>query len=197
MKSLTNKEKEILLILVKDFSSDYNSNSLSKVSNLTPRGTLKILKNLKSMDILVGKKMGKAVFYKVKLDDEYVFRLISLLLMEESRIKAPRWLSEFKALFEYVEIAVIFGSVVKRPENARDIDLLIVFKRNKHDLVARIINERRKISSRPIHQVKQEYDDLISNMKRKDEVLLNIVKTGIVLQGHEKLVGAIRDVSGF
>ena len=197
MKRLTNKESEIILTLFKDFTNDYNANSISKKIGITPRGALKMLKNLKSQNILTSRRLGKAVFYKINLSDEYIIKLISILLMEESREKASRWLSELKGLLEYADIAIIFGSIIRNPKTANDIDLLIVFKKEKYSMIEKEINQRRKISTKVMHVVKQTSDDLIKNLKKKDEVILDIIKKGYVLQGYEKLVKIIENVTSF
>ena len=195
MKGLTKKESEILLSLFKDFTNNYNANSLSKKIGITPRGALKMLKNLKSQNILTSREFGKAVFYKINLGDEYAIKLMSILLMEEAREKASRWLSEFKELLECVDIAIIFGSIIRNPKTANDIDLLIVFKKERYSMIEKEINQKREISSKVIHVVKQTPDNLIKNLKKKDEVVLNIIKSGYVLQGYEKLVKIIENVT--
>lgn len=197
MKVLTKKEIEILLILFKDFTKDYNANSISKVVEITPRGALKILKNLKAQQLLISKQLGKGVFYKINFDDEYSIKLISILLMNESREKASRWLSEFKDLFKHVEIVMIFGSIIRNPKTAKDIDLLVVFKKEKYRAIEKIIDKRRSISVKAIHLVKQEPNSLIKNLKKKDEVILSIIRKGYVLHGHEKIVRIIKNVTSF
>lgn len=183
----------MLLRLFKDFNSDYNANSISRLVGITPRGALKILKNLKKNNLLISRQLGRAVFYKINFNDEYAVKLISILLMNESREKASRWLSEFGELFWHIDIAIIFGSVIRDPKTANDIDLLVVFKKEKYETVSQIIDKRRAISTKAIHVVKQSRKDLVKNLKKKDGVLLNIIKKGYVLYGYEELVGVMKD----
>tara|TARA_B100000315_G_C14403810_1_gene507716 strand:+ start:285 stop:878 length:594 start_codon:yes stop_codon:yes gene_type:complete len=197
MKPLSNKETEILLLLTKDFSNDYNSNNITKKIKITSAGSFKAMKNLEKQKLITGKKMGKAVFYKPNLEDYYVFRLIETLLIKEAREKATRWLEEFKELFEHVDIAIIFGSIIRNFKTANDIDLLIVFKKEKHKTIKQIIAKRRIISTKAIHTVKQTPKDLTKNLKNKDKVLLNIIKRGYALHGYEKLVEVIKNVTRF
>lgn len=197
MKTLTKKEIEVLLTLFKDFTKDYNANSLSKLTGITPRGALKILKNLKSQNLLVSKQLGKATFYKINFNDEYAIRLLPILLMNESKEKATRWLAEFDELFEHIDIAIIFGSIIRNPKTAKDIDLLIVFKKGKHSIINEIIEKRRNISTKPIHLVKQTPNDFIKNLKKKDTILLNVIKRGYVLTGYDKLIKLLKNVTSF
>ena len=87
MASLTEKESEVLLKLFKDFSQDYNANSISKQVNITPRGALKMLKNMEKEKLIIGRKLGKAVFYKPNLTDIYTIKTIETLLIGETRDK--------------------------------------------------------------------------------------------------------------
>src|SRR3989344_5894972 len=112
MVSLTKKESEIVLKLFKDFSKNYNANSISKEINISSRGALKILKHLEKEHFVTSKKLGKAVFYKLSLYDLYVRKIVELLLIEESRNKAQRWIEEFKEIFDYSEVIIIFGSII-------------------------------------------------------------------------------------
>lgn len=197
MSSLTPKENEVLLVLFKDFNKDYNSNSLSKIVGITPRGALKILKNLHKQNLLMRKQFGKAVFYKVNLEDYYAFRTLETLLIYEAREKVPRWLAEFKELFKDVEIAIIFGSIIRNPKQANDIDLLLVFTQKNLKQVKSFINEKNKILLKPIHPIMQSLNDIKKNLKKKDPVVLNALRRGYVLQGYDKLIEVVKNVTSF
>ncbi len=195
MKGLSDKEIEILLILTKDFSTDYNANNITKKIGITSAGAFKAMKNLEKKGLITGKKMGKAIFYKVNLKDYYTFRTIETLLINESKEEASRWLNEFKDLFNYVEIAVIFGSIIRYPEKANDIDLLVVFRKEKNNLVNKVIDERRALSIKAIHLVKQTLKDLDRNLRKKDKVILSAIKNGCILCGYDKLLEAVKNVT--
>ena len=193
MKGLSDKEIEILLVLFKDFSTDYNANNITKKIRITPAGAFKAMKKLEKKRLITGKKMGKAVFYKLNLDDYYTFRTMETLLISESREKASRWLKEFKDLFNHVEIAIIFGSIIKYPKKANDIDLLVIFKKEKNNIVNKIIDKRRVLLIKAIHLVKQTPEDLNKNLKNK--VILSAIKNGCILHGYDKLLGVIKNVT--
>lgn len=195
MKGLSDKEIEILLLLVKDISKDYNSNNITQKIDITPAGAFKAMKNLEKRKLITGKRMGKAVFYKVNLIDYYAFRTMETLLINEAREKASRWIFEFEDLYKHTEIVIIFGSIVRNPKKANDIDLLVVFKKEKNDIIKNIIKDRRLISIRPIHLIRQLPEDLIENLKKKDKVILSVVKSGYVLHGYDKLLEVIKDVT--
>jgi predicted nucleotidyltransferase len=194
MANLTEKESEVLLKLFKDFSQDYNANSISKHIKITPRGALKILKNLEKEKIVIGRKLGKAVFYKPNLNDMYAAKTIETLLIKETRDKATRWLHEFEGLFRYTEIVLLFGSILKNPTHANDIDILLVFKKKNYEKVSAFINEKNKMLLKKIHSIPQTMKDLKENLKKNDAIK-DAIRTGYVLQGFDKLIGVIKDVT--
>ena len=197
MTSLTPTENKVLLRLFKDFSSDYNANSLSKKIGITPRGALKILKSLHKHGLLTAKQMGKETFYKINLSDYYAFRTIETLLIQESRENASRWLSEFQDLFKEVQIAIIFGSIIRQPKQANDIDLLLVFTQKDLKNVKLTINEKNRILLKPIHSIMQSPDDINNNLNKKDPVVLSALSTGYVLHGYDKLIEVVKNVTSF
>ncbi len=195
MKGLSDKEIEILLLLVKDISNNYNSNNITKKIKITSAGAFKAMKNLEKKGLVVSKKMGKAIFYKTNLEDYYTFRLIETLLINEAREKASRWLEEFKELNEHSEIVMIYGSIIRDQKNAGDIDLLVISKQENNTKIDKIIKERRMISTRPIHIIKRGQKELIENLKKKNEIILNIISSCYVLHGYDKLIETIKNVT--
>lgn len=195
MVPLTKKEGEALLLLFKDFTVDYNANSLSKKLETTPRGTLKMLKHLQQQNLLIGKQYGKAVFYKPNLEDYYTFRSIETLLIREARTKVPRWLSEFKELFKNVKIAILFGSIIRNEKKAKDIDMVLVFSQKELEQVKQFIEEKNKILIKPVHPIIQTIQDLQENLEKKDPVVLNALRYGCVLYGYEKLIDVVKNVT--
>ena len=197
MTSLTPKETEVMLVLLKDFGENYNANSVSGKAGITPRGSLKILKNLYRHQFLVRKQFGNAAFYKVNLNDYAAFRTMETLLIYEAREVVGRWVNEFRELFPNVKIAVVFGSVARNSRNPRDIDLLLVFERSQLAKVKGFINEKNRMSLRPIHAVMQSPDDIKKNIKQRDPVIMNALKDGYVLHGCEELLEIVKNVTGF
>ena len=196
MAFLTEKESEILLKLFKDFSQDYNANSISKQVNITPRGALKMLKNMEKEKLVIGRKLGKAVFYKPNLEDIYTIKIIETLLIREARNKAARWLHEFEDVFKDTKILIIFGSIIKNPAYANDIDILFVFEKKNYKKISAFINEKNKTLLKKIHSIPQTMKDLKENLK-KNEAIKEAIRTGYVLHGFNKLVGVIKSVTSF
>ncbi len=196
MTSLTDKESEILIKLFKNFSTNYNANSISKEVGLSPRGSLKILKRLEKNGILAGKKLGKAVFYKLNLQDLYASKIMETTLIKETRTKAMRWIDEFKEIFDYTDIVLIFGSVIKNPKHASDIDVLFVYKKKNYKIVSNFILAKNKILFKKIHDIPQTIQDLKENLKN-NPAIIDAIKNGYILHGYDKIVEVIKDVTIF
>lgn len=194
MVALTNKDSEIILHIFKNFSREYNANSLSKEIEITSRGALKILKKLEGKGILIGRKMGKAIFYKPNLGDDYSIKLIETLLISEARDKASRWLHEFQEAYKSTEIVIIFGSAIRNYKDANDIDILFVLDKKHYNKINSFIEQKNKILLKPIHAIMQTTNDLQTNLEKRNSIVISAIKSGYVLCGYDKLIEVIKNV---
>ncbi len=191
---ISDKEKEALLILFKDFSSYYNANSLSKLLGISRIGTMKLLKKFKKNNILKDRKIGKSTVYKLNLEDDYVRNMISFLLADEAN-NFKRWKDEFKGFFKGERIVMLYGSTIKNYEKARDIDIMIVMEKREYKEVAKVIEERQKFLSKKIHSIELIPNDLLKNLQEKQKAVIDIVKNAIILYGQNKYVEIIQNVT--
>lgn len=194
MTATTKVEKDVIIKLVKDFTTEYNPSNIAKELGVTRVGTFKALKELEKKGLVKGRNLGKARFYTVDLKDEYTRKNVEILLMEQARAY-QRWVDEFKELFDYVKIAVLFGSIIKNKDKANDIDLLLVFDVKNNNKINSIIKEKNEILIKRIHPIKQTVEDLKNNIRIKDKVILNALKEGIILHGFEELLEVIKNVT--
>ncbi len=194
MVSLTQKEKETLLILFKDFTTFYNANSISKILRISHVGAQKIFKRLLKENLLISKKIGKSIIYKPKLNDDYVRKLIAFLLADEAN-DFKRWKEEFKALFKKDRIILMYGSAIKNYDTARDIDIIIITKKEEDKEVTNIVKEKQEVLPKKIHSIELTADDLLKNVKKKEDAILNIIKNAIVLYGQDDYVEIMKNVT--
>ena len=61
MITLTQKERETVIILFKDYTTYYNANSISKVLGISHVGAQKILKRLLQENLVASKTIGKSI----------------------------------------------------------------------------------------------------------------------------------------
>jgi len=194
MMSLTKKERETLLILFKDFTSFYNANSISKVLNISHVGAQKIFKRFLQENLVISKTIGKSIIYKLNFNDSYVSQLITFLLADEAN-NFKRWKEEFKELFKHDRVVMLFGSAIKNYTRARDIDLMIVLDDKDVKEVNNILKKKREILPKKLHAIKLNHQDLLDNLKKKENTILDIVKNAIILYGQEKYVGILKNVA--
>src|SRR3989338_4493597 len=95
-------EYKAILVLFKDFLSDYNSRNLSKVVGISHAGMFKLLKKLEKREIIKPKRIGKAVIYSLNIDSPVAKREIEMALTLEAQNYA-KWLDEFMVLRDISE----------------------------------------------------------------------------------------------
>lgn len=196
MVTLTQKEKEALLILFKDFTSFYNANSISKILGISRIGAMKMLKKFLNENLLIDKKIGKSIIYKLKLNDDYVRKLIAFLLADEAN-NFKRWKEEFKELFKKDRIIILYGSVIKNYARASDIDIMLIINKSEYKEATKIIKKRQKILPKKIHSIELTSNDLLQNIKQKKKSIIDIVKNAVVLYGQDKYVEILKNVTSF
>ena len=196
MTALTKKERETLLILFKDFATFYNANSISKILGISRVGAMKILKKLSNQGILEYKAIGKSIVYKLRLEDDYVRKLIAFVLADEA-YKFKRWKEEFKELSKKDRVVIMYGSVIKDYAKASDIDIMIVIKKSDYKKVNKILEEKQKIIPKKIHSIELTATDLLDNIKQKKKAVIDIIKNAVILYGQDKYVEVIKNVAGF
>ncbi|PIN80734.1 hypothetical protein COV11_03415 [Candidatus Woesearchaeota archaeon CG10_big_fil_rev_8_21_14_0_10_30_7] len=192
MVSLTQKERESILVLFKDFSSFYNANSISAPLKMTSVGVQKLFKRLLNANLLISKRIGKSIIYKVNLNDKYVRQLVSFLLADEAN-NFRRWKEEFGELFKKDRIVLMYGSSIKNYAQANDIDIIIVLRKKEVEEVNKFIKKKKEILPKNLHSIKMTYQDLLENLKKKDKVIIDIIKNSIVLHGHDLYVEVIKN----
>src|SRR3989339_773335 len=141
MTTLTQKERETVLILFKDYTTFYNANSISKVLKISHVGAQKIFKRLLRENLVTGRTIGKSIIYKLNLDDAYACQLAAFLLADEAN-NFKRWKEEFKELFKKNRIVMLFGSAVKDYAHAKDIDLMVIIENKDIDEVNKILKKK-------------------------------------------------------
>lgn len=198
MVSLTKKEREILIVLFKDFTSFYNAHSISKILKISHVGAQKIFKRLLKENLLLSKRIGKSIIYTLNLEDRYVQQLIAFLLADEAN-NFRRWKEEFKELFAEDRIVMMFGSAIKNYAHARDIDIMIVIEpseeKSEIEEINAILRKKEEILPKRLHSIKLTPQDLLENLKKKDKAMIDIVKNAIVLSGQVRYVELLNNVT--
>ena len=194
MVSLTINEAKTLEFLIRNFSKEFNINRLAKELKLSPGGMFKILKKLAKYDFLIEKKLGNNSFYKINYDSEDSLDALKFVLTEKDATPYVKvWIKDLEVLKEKTKLAILFGSVLTKGKEAKDIDVLLVFEKENIKEIEKQIDSINKIKSKKIHAIYQTSPDMASNISKGDPAILEEIRTGIILWGRDYLIGAIKN----
>lgn len=192
----TENESKVLRFLTKHFDENYSINQLAKQLSMTPMGMHKLLKRLEQRDLVKQKELANAKFCHINFDSDIARKSAELALFED--IKQPfakAQAKDMERLKPEVKAAILFGSVLNKGDKANDIDILVVFDKKDYDAFQKKLRELQKIKTKRINPVMQTPQDLINNLKKKDKIVLDAIKTGKILWGQQEIVEAIRKVT--
>jgi len=192
MKDITNNEMLFVLSILKSPEIEYNATSIAKHIGISPMGALKIAKRLEKENVLISKKLGKAIFYKLDISKDYVKQYAKFLLKREAEQSHPyikRWVTEIKKI-KNADSAVLFGSILKKYEKAEDIDVLLITDKEKFHKLKKEIEDINLVNTKKLHPLYQTKEDLKENINRLDKPILNAIK-GIVIFGEDKIISLL------
>ncbi len=192
MKNITNNEMLFVLSIFKNPEIEFNANNIAKHLRISSMGALKIAKKLEGERIITSNKLGKAKFYKLNLNNDYVKQYLKFLLKREAEQSLPyikRWITEIKKI-KNADCSILFGSILRKKE-AKDIDVLLVTDKKRFSRLTKEVEGINKINIKKIHPVYQTKQDLINNIKKQDNPILNAIK-GIVVFGEETAIDIIK-----
>ncbi len=191
---LTINEKKVLKILTFSFGEDYSINEISRKCNIAPNGAFKILKKFEREGILIVKKISNIKAYKIDLENNKAKNVIELTLIEEFKGKIKSRYLDLLSLKEIVECCILFGSYINK-ENPNDLDMIFVVRKDNYKRYKELSNKIFPPMPIKVHDVVQTNEDFISNIKRKDPVIIESLRKGIILWGHKIIIEAIENAN--
>lgn len=190
---ITENDKNVLKMLLYAFEKSYSINQIARECNIAPNGALKILRKFEKEGVLRFERIGNIKSYSLNFENEKTKNVLQLALIPElvGRIKFRA--EDLDPLKQSAETCIIFGSYIDVKKEPNDIDLFLIIKDKK-------FNEYKKQSSLiyktmpiKVHDVIQTEKDVIENIKKKDKITMEILKTGIILWGYDKVINIIKD----
>ncbi len=183
--------KKIILYLLRNLEL-VNINQISKKLDISVGSAFKILKELEKDNILISSILGNAKFYQTNLNSEETIKWCEILLLEERRtLKGySKIYSEEIQKFEHSELIVLFGSVLNN-KDFNDVDVLFITNNPKE--VTKFCLNLSKVRTKPVVPLVLKKEDLIKEIKNKKEVVLNIIKTGIILKGESVFLKILKN----
>ena len=199
MVEITENGKKALKLIFTDFLMSYNSYNLKDKLGLSNAGSLKLLRKLKERNLLISEKMGNAIFYKLNLNNNYLLKLLELIFMEHGGLSSytKGWIEELKAFIPLTKAIILFGSVLKKDGNARDVDVCFVLKSGGDygGVQARVhkINEKNRLKIHPLYITEKELE---RKLKERDKPLVEMVKSCVIVHGYGLFVRVMKNVNG-
>ncbi|MBI4139509.1 hypothetical protein HY483_00945 [Candidatus Woesearchaeota archaeon] len=162
---------------------------------MTPKGAHKALKKLESEEVIMPETIGNATIYHLRFESDFARTKAQIALFEHPSSTYVRVQSkDFERLRSYAMVAILFGSILKKGEQARDIDVLFIVEEKKYKELKKEIGILQKIKTKHIHAIFQTPEDFVRTLKKKDEVILDILRTGTILWGQNNIVESIAEV---
>ncbi len=189
MSSITKNEMLFILSIFKSPEMQYNANSLARQIKISSMGALKIAKKLEKENVLISRELGKAKFFNLKIENDYVKQYLCFLLKreaEQSSAYVKRWLSEIRKI-KNADSAILFGSVLKKEKGANDIDILLITDKARFSKLKKEIEEINLMNDKKLHPIFQTENDFKGNIKKQDKPLLEAIK-GIAVFGEDKII---------
>ncbi len=192
----TQNELKVLNFLARHFTEKYSINQLAKQIKLTPKGMHKLLKRLEEKGLIEPQRLANAIFYQLNFESDLARKAAELSLFEDIKLPYARTQAEdLRRLRPFVQAAILFGSVLEKGEKAGDIDVLAVIEEKKYDAFKEALDRLQAIKPKRIQTVLQSPEDIVRNLKKPDLVVLEILRTGKVLWGHDIIINAIKEAS--
>lgn len=198
MIEINRTEKRILKTIFTDYTMAYNSFNIKDEIGVTVAYINRALKRLSEKKILLGDKKGNATFYKPRLDNPYVIKLLELIFTDNSDQSnyVKGWIQNLQQFNSEVKVLLIFGSILTKGKNARDVDVCFVLKSyNNYGKVEQKIKELNKIHKLKIHPFHITEKDFIRKLKESDKPLINMVRNCAVVHGQETFVRIVKNVT--
>src|SRR3989338_768176 len=189
MKDGRKNEMALILAIIKSPEIEYNANSLAKLLGLSAMGALKIARKLEADNILLSRKVGNAKIYSINNENEYANQYIKLLLKKEIEEASPyvkRWIREIQKI-KRAQGSILYGSVLKKEKEAKDIDVLLIVNKNSFEAVKKQVEEINNLNEKKIHPLYQTKEDLKKHIKEKNKVILNALK-GRMVSGEDTIL---------
>ncbi len=194
MISLTENESRVMDFLVRNLNEKNSINEIGRRLELSPRGIYKVLKKLESFKAIIPEKIGNAVYYRPNLDEELSRKMAEFILMQNDLNSYAKIQAEdLKPLKDETLSCILFGSVITKGSKAGDIDILLVLEKKNFDRVHKRLSEIKEMKPKKIHDIMQAKEDLSKNIKKNDEVILEIIKNGKILWGSDIILEAIKN----
>lgn len=197
MAGITENGKMALKLIFTDFLTSFNSYNLRGKIGLSNAGSLKLLRNLSEKSLLTSEKMGNAIFYKVNLGNNYALKLLELIFLDYINLSSfvKGWIYDLQMFKNMTKAVLLFGSILKKGKDAKDVDVCFILKHPDDYPEVKVkvmqLNSKSRLKIHPLYLTEKEFE---KKLMEKDKPLLEIVKSCVVVHGHELFVEVLKNV---
>lgn len=194
---LSNNTFKIINFLIRNLEL-YNINQIARALKLSVGSVHKILKLLEKRNIVNIKELGNALYYNINLNNNEAIKISELVLIEDKNniLKENKIANVYAQDLEKfdVKLIILFGSILIKKDQAKDIDVLFVIK-NKEQVkqVNNFCLEVSKIRTKRVDPLIMLEQDFINNIKNKNKAVIDLIKNGIILKGEDVFVKVIKN----
>ncbi len=192
---LTKNENNVLRLIACSFGTHYSINQVAKECGLAPNGAYKILKKFEKEGILAPSKIANIKSYAMDFSSTKTAVIMELVLMPELEGRIKYRSDDLKELKEITKACIMFGSYIDLAKNPHDLDVLFVIDKKDYRKYKTKLDSVKHIMPAKIHDVIQTEEDLQNNIKKKDNVILSILRKGLVLWGQSFIIKVIENAS--
>ncbi len=168
MLSLSDNEFSVISFLVRNFTERLTIRNVAQKLNFSAAGVFNILKKLEKHNIVVGEKLGTGLFYSINLENKIAEHLAAIVL-----------------LYSDDKIEKINIELLKQAKAA-------IFDKKSLLLITDNVTVL-DISIPNVEVIAKTEDEVVGLIRKKDSVMLQLLKKGIVLFGEDKFVGIIKN----
>ena len=167
MLSLSDNEFSVISFLVRNFTEKLTIRNVAQRLNFSPAGVFNILKKLEKQRIVVGQKLGTGLFYSINFENKIAEHLAAIVLLysdEKIEIDIEKFKQAKAAIFDKKTLLLI-------TDNVTFLDITIP----------------------NIEVIAKTEDEVTALLRKKDSVILQMLKNGVVLFGEDKFVEIIKN----
>ena len=185
-----NKEK-ILELIFKEPSILHTATSISGSLNITRQGVWKALNRLEKDNFVNLEPLNKArtstTIIKLNWSNPLTEKILSLILVKES-LKQQKWRVIFEDLEDKTDFLILFGSILNKPKEANDIDIITVSDKKKFKRIEDIIMKIQKTELKKIHIIDMVAAEFREELTNHNKAYIDAVKKGVILYGQDNFI---------
>ena len=192
----TNNKEKILELLLKEPFEVHTATSIAEALKITRQGVWKTLNKLEDNDLInlnpISKAKTSATSINLNWSNPVTEKNLSLTLTKES-LKQHRWMVNFKELESKTHFLILFGSILNKPKEANDIDIIAVTSKKSFKAIEEEIMKIQKTQLKKIHLIDLTKEEFNQELKKHNKAYIEAVTKGVVLYGQDNFIKFIKN----